>query len=143
MRFIHSPRAPDGGVPFLESTFYSSAKGTHATHYSKRYHLFPKSINLSHRGSATGIPHSPNKLPALKQKPFDYTESPPRLKRMPTPPSNSNFATAPTYPLRLFQSSFLHTPTHCHTTNKYGIPHPQLHYTYRAIGQGKLLKLPK
>lgn len=139
MRFIHSPRASDGGVPFLESTFYSSAKGTHATHYSKRYHLFPNSIDLSHRGSAT--PQS-NQIARIKAEAIRLYRVTSTVEAYANALLKLQFRNR-AYPLRLFQSSFLHTLTHCLTTNKYGIPSPQLHHAYLAIGQGKLLKLPK
>ena len=139
MRFIHSPRASDGGVPFLESTFYSSAKGTHATHYSKRYHLFPNSIDLSHRGSAT--PQS-NQIARIKAEAIRLYRVTSTVEAYANALLNLQFRNR-AYPLRLFQSSFLYTLTHCHTTNKYGILSPQLHHAYLAIGQGKLLKLPK
>ena len=136
MTYEESPPDADGGLPFLESKFYTSPTGVHAAHYCKRHTLFPRSTDLPHRGSALSRSAQEQLVMALAIRVYRSTST---IQLFTNALLTYCFRNR-SYPRHLFQTAFCRVLT-SNPTNKFNIAAPASHIAHQHLRRGTLMAI--
>ena len=133
LKFITSAIEPDGGVPFLESSFHCTSSGLIARHYCKRFLTFPSETDLPHRGSATSIPAQCRQITCSAIRFYRASSTLANFTNSLILQQRRN----PTYERKLFSKAF--TSIISNPNNRYDALPSRSYHCYAAIKSGTLL----
>ena len=133
LKFITSAIEPDGGVPFLESSFHCTPSGLVARHYCKRFLTFPSETDLPHRGSATSIPAQRRQIHCSAIRFYRASSTITNFTNSLILQQRRN----PSYERKLFSQAF--TSIISNPNNRYNTLPCQSPHCYAAIKTGRLL----